>query len=48
LIERQLQPFGQLPDIVIRPEMHEEQPGLIVEHVIVHGGHFYPAFPQSS
>src|SRR5947209_6324217 len=35
LVERSAQPPGELDGIVVRPEVHEEKPGLLVQHVAV-------------
>src|ERR1700732_2128948 len=37
LVERGPQSGGQFCYLVIRPEVHEEQTRLVIEHVIVHG-----------
>ena len=39
LVERGAQPLGELDGVVIGPEMHEEQPRLLVQHVAVVGGY---------
>src|SRR4051794_8370779 len=39
LIESLTQTPRELAGVVIGPEVHEEQPRLIVEHVVVHGCH---------
>src|SRR5262249_37020266 len=46
LVERRAQTAGELERVVIRPEMHEEEPRLLPEHVAVHGGHFDSIRPQ--
>src|SRR5215510_2602454 len=40
LVERGAQPLGELHGVIIGPEVHEEQPRLLVEHVAVHRRHF--------
>src|SRR5271169_132770 len=42
LSERRFQAFGELLGVVIRPEMHEKQTRLVVEHVVVDRGHLDP------
>src|ERR1700736_1761142 len=39
LVESSAQPAGKLQRVVIGPEMHEEQPRLLVEHVAVERRH---------
>src|SRR5208283_3064462 len=46
LRKRCLQAFGELPGIVIGPEMHEVEVWLIVEHVIVNRGDLDPLVTQ--
>src|SRR5271166_3368709 len=46
LSERRFQAFGELLRVVIRPEMHEEQPRLVVEHVVVECGNLDPVLAQ--
>src|SRR3982751_5190608 len=36
-IQSRPQPSGQLLGIIVGPEVHEEQPGLVLEHVVVDG-----------
>src|SRR5436190_19699815 len=37
LIQRRSKSFRQLHHVIVRPEVHEEQPRLLVEHVAVNG-----------
>src|SRR5215204_2082050 len=46
LIERCAQSPGQLQGIVMRPEMHENQPGLFGQHVAVDCSHLDAIFTQ--
>src|SRR5580704_17678802 len=39
LVKRCAQPAGKLQRVVVAPEMHEEQPRLLVEHVAVKRRH---------
>ena len=39
------QSFGQSRGVIIRPKVDEERPRLVVEHVIVDGGHLDPVVP---
>src|SRR5690349_6327958 len=36
----------ELGCVVVRPEMHEEEPRRLLEHVTVHRGHLDPVFTQ--
>ena len=40
------QPDRQLVHVVVRPEVHVEQPRLVIEHVVVNGSHFDPVLTQ--
>ncbi len=46
LVERRAQPLRQFGRVIIRPEMHEERPRLVVEHVIVDSRYLDAVFPQ--
>src|SRR6266849_9976686 len=46
LVQGRLQPFGQGDGVVIGPEMHEEQPGLLIQHVVVERGHLDAVGPE--
>src|SRR4029453_1722193 len=46
LVEGGAQALAGLPPIVIGPEVHEDQPRLLVEHVAVDRGHLDAVFPQ--
>ena len=46
IVEGGTQALGQFESIVVCPEMHEEQPRLLVEHVTVQRGHRNPVLPQ--
>ena len=37
--QRRFQPLSELHGIVVRPEMHEEEARLLVEHMAVERGH---------
>lgn len=41
-----MQPLQQFSEVVVRPEVHEKQTRLIIEHVIVQRGHFDPMLAQ--
>jgi hypothetical protein len=45
-VERGPQSLGELPDVVVGPEMHEEEPRLVGQHVVVQGGHLDPVLAQ--
>src|SRR5262249_35061936 len=46
LIQRLAQPLRQLQGVVVRPEVHEEQPGLLGQHVAVDRRDLDPVRPQ--
>src|SRR6266849_7563185 len=46
LAQGRLQASGQLPGIIVGPEMHEEQPRLFGKHVAVQRRHLDPALAQ--
>src|SRR6267378_5925832 len=46
LVQGRLQTSGQLPCIIVCPEMHEEQPRLFGKHVTVQRRHLDSAFAQ--
>src|SRR5262245_14168733 len=46
LVQRRAQARSQLPGIVIGPEMHEEQPGLLVQHMTVESRDFDPVLAE--
>src|SRR5437016_12864872 len=43
LVQGRLQTSGQLPGVIVCPEMHEEQPRLFGKHVTVQRRHLDPA-----
>src|SRR5258706_8500495 len=47
LVERGAQSLGKLQGIVIGPEMKEEQPRLLIQHVAMDRGHLDAVRPQS-
>src|SRR5712691_13513328 len=46
LVQGRLQPFGQGDGIVVGPEMQEEHPGLLIQHVVVERGHLNTVSPE--
>ena len=48
LVECRAKPSGQFQRIVIGPEVEEEQPRLLVQHVAVHGGYVDAVCTQCS
>src|SRR5713101_7945544 len=46
LVQGRLQPFGQGDGVAVGPEMHEEQPGLLIQHVVVGRGHLDAVGPE--
>jgi hypothetical protein len=39
-------PFASFTGVVVRPEVHEEEPRLLVEHMTVQRGHLDAVLPQ--
>src|SRR5215218_2427195 len=48
LIERRPQALGHLLGVVVGPEVHEEEPRLLAEHVVVDGRHLDAVRPQGA
>ena len=46
LVECGAQSLGELDGVVIGPEVHEDEPRLLGEHVAVHRGHLDAVLPQ--
>src|SRR5690348_7195196 len=46
LVERGADTLGELHGVVVRPEMHEVQARLLVQHVAVQGRHLDAVLPQ--
>jgi hypothetical protein len=47
LVQSGAQSFSEFHRVVVCPEMHEEQPGLFVQHVTVECGHRNPVLAKS-